>query len=210
MGLVILWIVLYWMWEPRSQREPVVTFPEPPLTIEQGSDGGEGTSAGVPTQPDPADPELAHRPEQSGGEGLPGSPFGDPPFREIVARKDDTFQKIAERELGSATLWTAIARANPFKDPNRLKPGDRVRVPMDAANPQGRPEQNDQRQAPQPPPVVEYAVQSGDTLSGIAKQFYGSVKYVDFLYEANRDRLRNKDDLRLGQVLKIPPKPDGG
>lgn len=214
-GLVALWIVLYWLWEPRSQREPVVRFAEPEAqvaaeeTIEQPkpSQPADQPGQGFDEQrtPKPAAPSAAEAsaPRQT------RTPFGDPPFREIVARDGDTFQKIAERELGSARLWTSIARANPFKDPNRLKPGDRVRIPLDADNPQGWPD-DAQQPAAQPAPVVEYTVQSGDSLSKIAKQFYGSVRYVDFLYESNRERLRSKDDLRVGQVLRIPPKPDGG
>lgn len=218
MCLVVVWIIAYWVWEPRSQREPVLTFPEPAAgSDEQQPALDDRPSSSVPTGnggalQEPRASEPMHLPGQSGGSEPTTDPrvssFGDPPFREVTARQGDTFEKIAERELGSTTQWRAIARANPYKDPNRLRPGDVVRVPVDPAHPQGRPSAGEQNAPPAPPPTVEYTVRSGDTLSDISKQFYGSVRYVDFIYEANRDRLRSKNDLKVGQVLRIPPKPD--
>lgn len=203
-GLVVLWIVVYWAWQPRSEREPVLTFPSPLAGVEHADDSP-GPGAGEESLPTRV-PEPVVHPVAPGGDG---SEFGEPPIRLVTVRDGDTFERIAERELGSKTLWTAIARANPFKDPNRLRAGDQVKIPLDPGNPQGKPPPEAQR-APEPPPVVEYTVRSGDTLSGIAQQFYGSVRYVDLIYESNRDRLRNRDDLRLGQVLRLPPKPTGG
>ncbi len=49
-----------------------------------------------------------------------------------------------------------------------------------------------------------YTVKSGDTLSAIAKEMYGSAsKYVK-IFEANTDQLDNPDKIRPGQVLVIP------
>jgi len=214
-ALVVVWIVAYWLWPSRGEREPRVSFarePEAaqPETIEpvvQAESDKVVPRVGEPEQLLPDDSESVQGEEGTDDAG----PFGPPPFRWVVARSGDTFEKIAAREFGSRSLWTAIARANPLKDPNRLKPGDRVKVPLNPDNPQGRPLEASQDEPAAPEPVVEYTVQPNDTLSGIAKQFYGSVRFVDFLYEANRDRLRSKDALRVGQVLRIPPKPsDGG
>ncbi len=56
--------------------------------------------------------------------------------------------------------------------------------------------------------VDQYTVQPGDTLSGLAARFLGShARYLE-LYEANRDVLRNPNDLQPRMVLKIPrPRP---
>lgn len=54
-----------------------------------------------------------------------------------------------------------------------------------------------------------YTVRSGDTLGAIAFRVYGSTRYVDLIFEANRDVLRSKDDLALGQVLVLPAIPEG-
>lgn len=53
-----------------------------------------------------------------------------------------------------------------------------------------------------------YTVQKGDTLSHIAKQFYGKAGAWNQIYEANRDQLDNPDLIQPGQVLKIPAKTD--
>src|SRR3546814_10676501 len=53
-----------------------------------------------------------------------------------------------------------------------------------------------------------YTVQRGDTLSHVAKQFYGKASAWNRIFEANRDQLDNPDLIQPGQVLKIPPQAD--
>ncbi|KXK53152.1 MAG: LysM domain/BON superfamily protein [Chlorobi bacterium OLB5] len=49
-----------------------------------------------------------------------------------------------------------------------------------------------------------YVVQSGDTLSKIAKQYYGDAnKYMD-IFNANKDKLSDPDKIQVGQELIIP------
>lgn len=54
-----------------------------------------------------------------------------------------------------------------------------------------------------------YTVEKGDTLSHIAKHFYGKAGKWPEIYEANRDQLDNPDRIKPGQVLKIPSLDDG-
>ncbi|MGH8083743.1 MAG: LysM peptidoglycan-binding domain-containing protein [Lysobacter sp.] len=49
-----------------------------------------------------------------------------------------------------------------------------------------------------------YTVERGDTLSQIAKQFYGKASDWNTIFEANRDQLDDPDLIQPGQVLKIP------
>ena len=49
-----------------------------------------------------------------------------------------------------------------------------------------------------------YTVAKGDTLSKIAKQFYGDAKQWKKIFEANSDSIKNPDLIHPGQVLKIP------
>ncbi|KQZ59371.1 MULTISPECIES: LysM peptidoglycan-binding domain-containing protein [unclassified Lysobacter] len=49
-----------------------------------------------------------------------------------------------------------------------------------------------------------YTVEKGDTLSHIAKQFYGKANKWNAIFEANRDQLDDPDKIKPGQVLKIP------
>ena len=49
-----------------------------------------------------------------------------------------------------------------------------------------------------------YTVEKGDTLSAIAKQFYGKSGAWRDIFEANRDQIDDPDRIFPGQVLKIP------
>ena len=49
-----------------------------------------------------------------------------------------------------------------------------------------------------------YTVKSGDTLSKIAQQFYGSANKYQAIFEANRPMLKDPDHIYPGQVLRIP------
>lgn len=54
------------------------------------------------------------------------------------------------------------------------------------------------------PAEQTYTVAKGDTLSKIAKHFYGNANRWKEIFEANRDQLSNPDLIKPGQVLKIP------
>ena len=52
-------------------------------------------------------------------------------YREVEVRSGDTLYEIARRELGNPDLYFKIIQANPGIDPKRIKPGQKVRVPVD-------------------------------------------------------------------------------
>ena len=49
-----------------------------------------------------------------------------------------------------------------------------------------------------------YTVAKGDTLSAIANKVYGKASEYRRIFEANRDQLSDPDQIRPGQVLKLP------
>ena len=49
-----------------------------------------------------------------------------------------------------------------------------------------------------------YTVQSGDTLSGISKKYYGNSNEYMRIYYANQDKLNDPDQIQVGQQLVIP------
>lgn len=58
---------------------------------------------------------------------------------------------------------------------------------------------------PAPAPAAQtYTVQSGDSLSKIAKHFYGNAGEYMKIFEANQDQLSDPDKIKVGQTLKIP------
>ena len=57
----------------------------------------------------------------------------------------------------------------------------------------------------QPEPSTFYTVQSGDTLSKIAAEHYGSAGKYMVIFEANQPMLTDPDKIFPGQQLRIPP-----
>lgn len=49
-----------------------------------------------------------------------------------------------------------------------------------------------------------YTIQSGDTLSKIAKQHYGDANAYDRIFEANREVIGDPDKIYPGQQIRIP------
>jgi nucleoid-associated protein YgaU len=49
-----------------------------------------------------------------------------------------------------------------------------------------------------------YVVQAGDTLSKIAKQYYGDANRYMEIFNANRDKLSDPNKIQIGQELIIP------
>ena len=53
-------------------------------------------------------------------------------------------------------------------------------------------------------PEKIYEVAAGDTLSKIAKQFYGDANKYMKIFEANKDQLSDPNKIEVGQKLRIP------
>ncbi len=49
-----------------------------------------------------------------------------------------------------------------------------------------------------------YLVRRGDSLDSIAREHYGSGGRAQAIYEANRDQIRDPNNLRPGQTLVLP------
>jgi nucleoid-associated protein YgaU len=233
----VVWVAAYWWLNPRSsdkisfgagpqvrkqaptpppRKVEIVDLERPPLIAKSVRD----SDASPPVVAKPVSTVSA---APSAGPGstikkeptpVPAAPkpavVVPPRFVDYTVQDRDTLTGIAAAKLGSAKHVDAIRRANPLKDLDRLKAGDVIRIPEDPANIQGKPAQG----APPPAPpaarqgeMLEYTVQSGDTLSRIAREKYGSPTYQDLIYNANRDRLASPNSLKEGQKLRLPPKP---
>jgi nucleoid-associated protein YgaU len=63
----------------------------------------------------------------------------------------------------------------------------------------------DKLQAPPAQAKVEYyIIKKGDTLSAIAKHFYGKANDYPRIFEANREVIKNPDLIFPGQKIRIP------
>ncbi len=54
-------------------------------------------------------------------------------------------------------------------------------------------------------PAQYHTVAKGDTLSAIAKKFYGDANKYQAIFEANKPMLKHPDKIYPGQMLRIPP-----
>lgn len=206
--LVLVWIGVYWAWEPGKSDKPKISIapteqpafvdPQPQPQIQIKPD----------PQPEQAKPEILEPPIQS-VEIIPqntGPKLIPPEFTTHTVAQGEILQTIAENYYGKSNMWNVIARANPRIDPLKLRAGMTLRIPTDPKNIQGVIDSpGDSITTNQEEPVVDYLVQSGDSLSLIAQRFYGSSKHANFIFESNRDILRSMDDISIGQTLKLPP-----
>lgn len=218
-ALAAVWIFAYWLWPAGAEStDPGITFDDasgPPRV--QGAPLARDPFAPLtrPTTPPPApapEPEPAPAPVEPPARRPSGPPDGAPAvliprFTEYTVREGDTIVKIAKRLYGKDEHWQAIAKANPRVDPQKLRAGQTLKVPVDPANIQGI-----LVNAPAPPPTgpsgaapIEYIVRKGDTLGGIAKSFYGKSTLWSIIVDANRDQITAPEQIRPGMKLRIPP-----
>ncbi len=218
--LVLIWIGVYWMWQPAHEQEPVITFDRLPVgKIDSQHRTMDGSGDQEPLVVSGArmdvvvDDDPVHEPIV---ESIVTAPVLIPPeFTEHVVEFGERMQTIAKQYYGSIDDWAVIAKANPGVDPQKLKPGMVLRIPVDKTNIQGKVLGVKTRpgvirsHTPSDSKVIEYMVQSGDSLSVISQRFYGSSRYARFIYESNRDILRSMDAISIGQVIKLPPLAEG-
>ena len=82
----------------------------------------------------------------------------------------------------------------------------REKVLLAIGNTSGIARVDDQLEVVAPEPEAQFhTVVSGDTLGGIAKQYYGNGGKYPVIFEANKPMLTDPDKIYPGQVLRIPP-----
>jgi len=150
--------------------------------------------------------------------------------QQYTVQSGDTLRSIAQRFYGDSTLWTLIQAANPEIDPNNLQIGQQLQIPfgqqhtvqsgdtlnniaqrvynnsswwplIQDANPGINPNNLQIGQLLQIPFGLQYTVQSGDTLAGIAQRFYGDSSQWTLIQNANPGI--NPNNLQIGQLLLI-------
>lgn len=78
--------------------------------------------------------------------------------------------------------------------------------PVETPQPQVRTQYPGQTPTNKPaaPTQRDYVVQSGDSLSKIAKQFYGNASDWQKIFDANKDKIKDPNLIHPGQKLIIP------
>jgi nucleoid-associated protein YgaU len=180
---------------------------EPPIAYPGERASALPESAGGSAAPSPAGAPMPAGAPQAAGIPVAGAAAGT-----HVVVSGDTLSAIAARYLGNESRWKELVKLNPGLDPKNLKLGQQVRVsgaapagsPAVAAAPKSEAATPKPAAAPAASGSRTHTVVKGDTLGAIAKKYLGSTARADDLYAANRDVLKSKDDLALGQVLRIP------
>jgi LysM repeat protein len=133
-----------------------------------------------------------------------------------VVQPGDSLSKIAREVYGDGSRWREIFEANRDKvsDPSRIYPGQELCIPYgldDTAPATGAPTEPLPAEIPaERVPAREgvYVVQSGDSLSKIAKEVYGDGRRWPEIFEANKDKISDPGMIYPGQELRIPYRPD--
>ena len=82
---------------------------------------------------------------------------------------------------------------------------DREKVILALGNVQGVAQVDDRISVVAPEPEADfYEVQKGDSLSKIAKKYYGNAMKYPVIFEANKPMLKSPDLIYPGQMLRIP------
>jgi nucleoid-associated protein YgaU len=122
--------------------------------------------------------------------------------KNLHLQDDKLFIKgVAPSVEAANKVWDEIKRVNPSANDISAD------FPVDTSMKVQRPAQQPQRETEKEQPtsnVRMYTVKSGDTLSKISKQFYGSASDYMKIFDANRDKLTDPDKIKVGEELKIP------
>jgi LysM repeat protein len=161
-------------------QEPVMNGQEPADDYAQRPAERPGVGETTNATPEPiTTPELKTPPVQ----------------QQLVSREHevvtgDTFFTLGKKYEVS---WTAIAKANPNVDPNRLRVGQKLIIPPPPAS-----ATTEAAAEPLPPGVVLYEVKARDNLTRIARAQGTTVEAIRQLNGMTSDRIY------VGRKLKIP------
>lgn len=151
-------------------------------------------------------PQIGARPAKAESDEPGATPTRR--VRHTVAKNESLFA-IAKRYYGDGNKWRLIKDANPTKvDANGgVRQGVTLEIPADVDGAAPRPPKPSGQATPPRPTLSEpisYTVKKNDSLSEIAQRFLGSARRMSEIIAANRGKISDPDDIRVGMVLTIP------
>jgi len=122
----------------------------------------------------------------------------------VKAEREKMNAQIAARNKQNLAAAAAAEKkaAAPAPKANSAAPADAAKGKAAPAAAKGK-----APAAPAGKTVTSYKVQPGDTLIRISVKCYGTPRYYHLIVEANRSKIGRKNQIRVGQTLVIPPKP---
>lgn len=122
----------------------------------------------------------------------------------VLSRADALKQEITKLGLPVNNLDIDLGQ-QVIVSGNTETNADREKVILALGNVAGISSVDDRLEVNNPEPeAVFYTVQSGDSLSKIAKAQYGNAMAYTAIFEANKPMLSHPDKIYPGQVLRIP------
>jgi len=113
--------------------------------------------------------------------------------------------EIAELGLKVDGLDIEVANGRATVRGGASSQADREKIVLAIGNVEGVAQVEDLLEVNESEPEAQfYTVQPGDSLSKIAKQFYGNAMKYPVIFEANKPMLTNPDKIYPGQMLRIP------
>lgn len=124
---------------------------------------------------------------------------------------DELGGNVTAEQYGEAAGRINIANAAaPEEKPEEPAPEEKPAEPVPEEKPaEPAPEEKPAEPVPEEKPAVSpntYEVVKGDCLWKIAQKFYGTGVEWNTIYEANKDTIKNPDEINVGQILVIPAK----
>ncbi len=176
------------------------------------------TSVAAQAPPSEAHPDEAS--ESAPDEPAKGSKESDPETKTYVVKPGDTPAAIAQQQLGDASLWPEIARANPGLEARSLQIGQILRLPGSIAPAAARVQAGTPTQKPAASPAARgtsgaalaiHRVAQGDSLYQLARRYYGDASRWTLIRDANPAlQASGVKGLRLDSELIIPAPPGPG
>lgn len=126
--------------------------------------------------------------------GNQGYLSGNVPAGEVKPASTTRDTYVMEVELGSSARYQKLSQ--PKMSEQTIAPIEKTNLEEDYLT--------EEETAIETSTLKTYKVMSGDTLQKISKQFYGTYKKWQKIYEANRDRLTNPNKIKPGTTINIP------
>ncbi len=133
-------------------------------------------------------------------------------FRTHTVVENDSLYRLAARYLGDGNKWPQLQKLNADQlgDSEDIRVGMVLRIapadpaPARTAAPASKPPASNTAAKPEPARTREYVVLKGDNLGKISVKLLGTSRRMDEIVKLNN--LKDPDDIRVGQSLKIPAK----
>ena len=198
------------------EEQPVKTLVEKPKDDTSLEGKWEGVAEEIVEEPEiTEDAEIAHKFPSAEETVIPDtdqktSSYGASTDTIYKVQSNDSLTKISRKYYGDDKKWTLIFEANKdsMSDPNALYVGQELLIPgitigketdkvfQTPVKKKSKKERNVD--------VHTHTVEAGDSLYGLAIEYYDDPTAWIKIYEANEDTIEDKGLLKKGQILIIP------